>query len=196
MRFLSIEAVLRLVLPFAAILATGGCTSSGALPPPSFATDASQSMVREYHLRVGDKIKVTVFGEEQISGTYEVNSLGQVSLPLIGEANAKGLSRAQFRDAIRAKYAQGYLVNPKITVQVTNYRPVFVHGEVKNGGEFSFKSGLKIRDAIAMAGGYTYRADKSFVVIVREGYPAARLRLPSAVEVLPGDNIRVEERFF
>lgn len=77
-----------------------------------------------------------------------------------------------------------------------NYRPIYVHGEVKNGGEFAYKNGLKIRDAIALAGGFTYRANERFVSIVREGEGEADVPLTSNVVVLPGDNIRVPERFF
>jgi polysaccharide export outer membrane protein len=77
-----------------------------------------------------------------------------------------------------------------------NYRPIFVHGEVKNGGEFAYKNGLGLRDAIAMAGGYTYRADQSYLYIGREGEPDAAVQTPADVPVLPGDNIRIPERFF
>ncbi len=177
-------------------LVLSACASDSNLPPPSFATKSQAYGDRAYRLNVGDKLHLTVFGEENLSGTYEVNSLGQVSLPLIGEVPAKGMSIGSFRKRVRNKYANGYLKNPKLTIEVTNYRPVFIHGEVKNGGEYKFKNGLKIRDLIAMAGGYTYRADQSYVVIVRQGYPPARLNLPSTINVLPGDNIKVGERFF
>jgi len=196
MRSVLVKVLSNLFVPVCAALVLSACASDTALPPPSFATNAAASMHRAYRLNVGDKLKLTVFGEQDLSGTYEVNTLGQVSLPLIGEVPAKGLTIAYFRNVVRKKYANGYLKNPKITVDVTNYRSIYVHGEVKKGGEFNFKNGLRIRDVIAMAGGYTYRADQSYVVIVRQGYPEARLNLPSNLVVLPGDNIKVGERFF
>ena len=79
---------------------------------------------------------------------------------------------------------------------MANYRPIYVHGEVKSGGEFQYKNGLKLRDAIAMAGGYTYRADQDYLMISRDGETDAAVKMPADVAVLPGDNIRVPERFF
>ncbi len=165
------------------------------LPPPSFAT-GGEALERTYRLGIGDKLKITVFGEESLSGQYEVNALGQISLPLVGEVGARGMAISAFRDSVARRLAEGYLKNPRVTVEVLNYRPIYVHGEVKSGGEFPYKNGLKLRDAVAVAGGYTYRADESYVLIVREGAGEARVPLSSNVVVLPGDNIRVPERFF
>jgi len=90
----------------------------------------------------------------------------------------------------------GYLKNPKVSIEVMNFRPIYVHGEVKNGGEFAYKTGLKLRDAIAMAGGYTYRANQGYVLVDREGEEEVKITMPSSMPVLPGDNIRIPERFF
>ena len=117
-------------------------------------------------------------------------------MPLVGEIPAKGLPLEAFRDSTTRRLASGYLKNPRVSVEVLNYRPIFVHGEVRSGGEFQFKNGIKLADAIAMAGGYTYRANTNYVIIAREGEPEARLPLPTNIPVLPGDNIRVPERFF
>lgn len=155
-----------------------------------------QALGRVYRLGVGDKLRITVFGEENLSGQLEVNAFGQVPMPLIGEIEAKGASISEFKDRIARKLSEGYLKNPKVSVEILNYRSIFVHGEVKNGGEFQFKNGLKFRDAIAMAGGYTYRANQKYVLVVREGEQEGRIDLPSDLPVLPGDNIRVMERFF
>lgn len=185
----------------AAALAVGphlsGCASSAisVTTPPSFAT-GNDSQSRVYRLGVGDKLKVSVFGEENLSGQFEVNAVGQISMPLIGEIQAKGLALHELRASIATRLADGYLKNPKVTVEMTNYRPIFVHGEVKNGGEFPYKAGLSLRDAVAMAGGYTYRADESFLYIGRDGERDISVRTPSNMKVLPGDNIRIPERFF
>lgn len=188
-------------LKLAAIAATAfgllsACADGSNLPPPNFATNDAASSPRIYKIGIGDKLKVTVFGEENLSGQFEVNTLGNISMPLVGEIPAKGLPLEAFRDSTTRRLASGYLKNPRVSVEVLNYRPIFVHGEVRSGGEFQFKNGIKLRDAIAMAGGYTYRANTNYVIIAREGEPEARLPLPTNIPVLPGDNIRVPERFF
>lgn len=176
-----------------------GCAgpSTAVIDGPSFATHDGRNPLRNvYRLGVGDKLKVTVFGEENLSGQFEVGANGNISMPLVGDIPAKGLSVPDLRAAIIRRLAGGYLKNPKITVEMMNYRPIFVQGEVKNGGEFSYKAGVSLRDAIAMAGGYTYRADETYVLIGRGSAPDVAVRTPSNMQVLPGDNIRVPERFF
>lgn len=181
---------------FAAAAATA-CAAPNAITGPQFATrEGKKPIQRVYRLGVGDKLKVTVFGEENLSGSFEVNALGQVSLPLIGEAPAKGQALHEFRDFVARRLSDGYLKNPKVTIEMLNYRPIYVHGEVKNGGEFGYKNGLSLRDVVAMAGGYTYRADQSYLFIGREGEPDIALKTPADTPVLPGDNIRIPERFF
>ena len=179
-----------------AALLIGACSDrAGTALPPSFAS-GPQALERTYRLGIGDKLKITVFGEENLSGATEVNAMGQVALPLAGEIPAKGLPVGQFRDAVVRRLQDGYLKNPKVTVEITSYRAIYVHGEVKSGGEFAYKTGLTIRDAIAVAGGYTYRADQGHVLITREGEQIANVLLPSDVPVLPGDNLQIPERFF
>lgn len=183
-------------MAIAAALVVSACASEAPPLAPSYAIDGKSALHRIYRLGIGDKIKITVFGEENLSGQVEVNAAGRVSLPLAGEIPAKGLSVPEFRDAVARRLADGYLKRPNVTVEILNYRPIYVHGEVKNGGEFQYKPGLMLRDAVAMAGGFTYRADKSFAVVVRDGEPEVSLPMASDVSVLPGDNVRITERFF
>jgi len=150
----------------------------------------------EYRLVPGDKIKLTIFGEPDLSGDFGVDGAGLIALPLVGPMRAQGLTLEQFQVAARRRFANGYLKNPRISAEITSFRPIFVHGEVRSGGEFSYKEGLRFRDAIAMAGGYTYRAEPSYVLLTRDGSPEVRLALPARARVRPGDNIRVPERFF
>ena len=192
---------IKLVRVAAAVLLTAAtlaaCAAPEALTGPEFANlDRKGGLQRVYRLSIGDKLKISVFGEENLSGPVEVNAVGQVSLPLIGEMPAKGLALHEFREQIARKLADGYLKNPRVTVEMTNYRPIYVQGEVKNSGEFQFKNGISLRDVVAMAGGYTYRADQSYLYVGREGEPEVALKMPSDVPVLPGDNIRIPERFF
>lgn len=174
-----------------------GCADTPLVGGPQFSKNFAKSGAqRIYHLGVGDKLKVSVFGEDNLSGQFEVNAVGQISMPLIGEMPAKGLAIHEFRESIARRLSDGYLKNPKVNVEMTNYRPIFVQGEVKNAGQFEFKNGLSLRDAIAMAGGYTYRAQQTYLYIGREGEPELAVRTPGDIPVLPGDNIRIPERFF
>lgn len=180
----------------AACAAALGACASNVLQPPSYATGEA-ARERVYRLGLGDKVKVVVFGEDNLSGQFEVNPEGSVGIPLVGEVKARGLSLPEFREEVTRRLVRdGILKHPKVTADVMNYRPIYVHGEVKTGGEFQFKSGLRLRDAIAMAGGYTYRADQSYVLLGREDGKAVEMALPGDALILPGDNIRVPERFF
>lgn len=191
--------ILKIARAYILIVAAGffvaACANSADIPAPSYAT-SNPSAERTYRLGVGDKLKIVVFGEENLSGQFEVNALGQVSIPLIGEVPATNRPISEFRDAIGKKLANGYLKNPQITVDVLNYRPISVHGEVKSGGEFPFKSGLRLRDAVALAGGYTYRANQTYVAVFREGEGELSVPTSGPFVILPGDNIRIPERFF
>lgn len=172
------------------------CADGVGIPAPNYATSEARLLSRVYRLDVGDKLRIGVFGEQNLSGDTEVNTLGKVDFPLIGEVQAKGRTLSQFRQAIASKLSQGYLKNPNVSVEVLNYRPIYVHGEVKTGGELAYRNGIRMRDVIAAAGGYTYRANKAYVYLERSGHPSYRVNLPTDMPVLPGDNIRVPERFF
>lgn len=150
----------------------------------------------DYELGSGDKLRVLVFGEEDLSGEFDVSGSGMVALPLIGQVRARGLTLSEFEDAVEAKLREGYLTNPRVSVEVMNYRPFYIYGEVAEPGQYPYTSGMTVLNAVAVAGGYTYRANQSDVYITRgEGnevtYPASQ-----AVKVLPGDVVRVPERFF
>ena len=180
----------------AAVLAAA-CADPGGYSTPSFATKpGAGSLDRTFRLGIGDKLKVTVFGEDNLSSQVEVNPSGAIAMPLIGEVPAKGKSLGELKELLGRRLGEGYLKNPRINVEVLNFRPIYVHGEAKSGGEFAYKNGITFRDAIAMAGGYTYRAQQGYLYIVREGGQEERLPLPSSLPVLPGDNIRIPERFF
>jgi len=178
-----------------------GACADGAdapeLPIASAADGSTHQLSRIYRLGVGDKLNINVFGEPTLSGTFEVGAAGNISIPLIGEIPANGRPIEEFRHAVTNRLAQGYLKNPKVSVDVVRFKPVYVHGEVKKGGEYDYRSGSRLSDVIAQAGGYTYRAEKGFVLVMR-GNQAREFKVhaSSAFQVLPGDNIRVPERFF
>ncbi|MEM7620105.1 MAG: polysaccharide biosynthesis/export family protein [Pseudomonadota bacterium] len=175
-------------------------TSHNKLQPntvPANVNDTNVPLKAAYRLGAGDKIRLIIFKEPDLSGEFDVDGNGIVSLPLIGQVSAKNVTLRELEQKIATKFQNGYLKDPKVSIEVLNYRPFFILGEVKKGGEYPFKAGLTVRDAVAMAGGYTYRANNGKVYIrranteVEKDYPLSR-----KVLVYPGDNVRVPERFF
>ena len=150
----------------------------------------------QLRLAPGDKLRVTVFGEDKITGEYQIDNAGAISLPLAGTIQAAGLTKPEFEQSITEKLKSN-IRNPKVTVEVTSYRPFYVLGEVQKPGEYQFRSGLNVLSAIAVAGGATYRASTSTVVIQRAGTTELK-EFPQSptVLVMPGDVVRVPERYF
>jgi protein involved in polysaccharide export with SLBB domain len=150
-----------------------------------------------YRLGVGEKIRVTVYNEKDLCGDFDVNDQGEIALPLIGQVKVLGLTIAQAEALLTEKYRKDYLVNPRITVEVLNYRPFFILGEVKNPGSYPYMNGMTVVNAIALAGGYTPRANKNQIRIKRASDPEAGEKVVGEdAPVLPNDVLRVPERFF
>jgi len=148
-------------------------------------------------LQPGDKIRVTVYGEDKLSGDYQIDQSGQISLPLAGTVEAVGLTQSQLEQALAKKFRSEYLRNPKVTVTIATLQPFYLMGEVEKPGEYSYRSGLNVLTALAIAGGPTYRASKNTVQIQRRGETSMReYPISASVPILPGDVIRVPERYF
>jgi len=167
---------------------------------PVAAIPASETYARAsyggYTLRPSDQLRIQVYDDQSISGDYQIDASGFISVPLAGRIKAGGMTPGQLERAIESKLGS-VLKKPGVNVQVTTYGSLFVHGEVKRAGDFAYKPGLTVMDAIALAGGYTYRADESEVIVIRAGSDIERVYPMSArVPVFPGDNIRIPERFF
>ncbi|MFT4253158.1 MAG: polysaccharide biosynthesis/export family protein [Caulobacter sp.] len=151
----------------------------------------------DYQLGSGDKVRVTVFGEPSLSGEFYVTGSGKVSLPLVGEVKADGLSVRQFQDTVEAALRDGYLKEPRVSAEVLNFRPFYILGEVTKPGTYPYTSGLTVQNAVATAGGYTYRADKNKVYIKHDGEEKeTKVELTPSTKVAPGDTVRIGERFF
>ena len=144
-----------------------------------------------------DRVRLKVYGEQDITGDYEVDTNGYISVPLAGRVKAAGLTTRQLEKSVAAALSKGLLRDPRVSAEVATYRPFFILGEVKNAGEYPYKSGLTVLDAVASAGGYTYRANESKAVIRRAGSNVEETHaLDAPVPVFPGDNIRIPERYF
>lgn len=175
-----------------------GCGLSSVAP----VTEAEQqaltaAAIAAPRLQAGEKIRVTVFGEDNLSGAYDIDPSGFVSLPLAGTVRAAGLTQAELEQVLAKKFRTEYLRSPKVTVTIASFRPFYILGEVEKPGEYPFKSGLNVLSATAMAGGTTYRASRSTILIQNPGETSMReYPMSSSVPVLPGALIRVPERYF
>jgi len=185
------------------LLVVVGCVGSKTVPlssSPDQTTNAyagPPEQVVLLPLAAGDKIRVTVYGEDRISGEYQIDPDGMVSLPLAGTIKAAGLTKAALEAALADKLSGKYLKNPKVTVDVVTFRPFYVLGEVQKPGEYSFRSGLNVLSAIAIAGGTTYRANTGKVYIQRFGSTdLTEYDQSPTIIVMPGDVVRVPERYF
>lgn len=173
-------------------LALGGCASSANLPTLSLTQDQAV-----YKLGSGDQLKVTVYGEENLTGTYQINGQGKVAFPLVGDLQASEKTVTEFEALLRTTLSQGFLNEPNVVVEVANYRPYYILGEVSKPGEYPFIDGLSMFSAIAKAGGFTYRADQKRIYVRHKTSKTESLyRLEGGTPVQPGDTIRVSERAF
>jgi len=178
-----------LVSCVAASLSSNAFAQGRPLPPTAGAGS--------YMLGPNDRIRLKVYGEADITGEYEVDSNGQVSIPLAGHITAAGLTTKQLEQSIKSALAKGIVRDPRVNVEIALYRPYYILGEVKKGGEYPYRLGLTVMDAVASAGGFTYRANESKVYLRRSGAGAEEVyALDAPVLVFPGDNIRVPERYF
>lgn len=151
----------------------------------------------DYLLGAGDKVRVTVFGEDSLSGEFYVTGSGLMSLPLIGEIKVAGLTVGQFQAAVQKALSDGYLKEPRVSAEVLTFRPFYILGEVDKPGTYPYTSGLTVLNAVATAGGFTYRADKKSVYIKHNGETKeVKGELSPSTMVAPGDTIRIGERFF
>ena len=188
-------AKLRVAL-IGAFLALCACANSAPLPrgEGAYLVETGQ----EYKLGPGDKLRVTVFGEDSLSGEFTVSNNGGVALPLVGEVRAGGLTPVLFQTEVQDRLtASGMVRTPRVSVDVVNYRPFYILGEINKPGQYPYAIGMTVTKAVATAGGFTYRANNRTVFLTREG--SARelpVSVTAATWIGPGDTIRIGERSF
>ncbi|MBL8536029.1 MAG: polysaccharide export protein [Hyphomonadaceae bacterium] len=176
------------------LMVTGAGIASACSTIPS--TPEEEALPSDYRLGPGDQLRITVFNEEDLTGQFVVGSQGVVSYPLVGEINAAGLTVPEFAQNLQTAL-RTYVRNPNVNVEVANYRPFFILGEVQRPGTYPYSAGLTVLNAVATAGGFTYRANRNRVFVrhaneaVEHAYP-----LTIATPVLPGDTVRIGERLF
>ena len=180
----------------AAVLLASAVVGCASLPPPlpPVATKGGT----QYPLGAGDKIHVNVFNETALTGDYTVTAAGNVAFPLIGDVPAQGRTIEELQEALTEKLRAGYVKDARVSIEVLNYRPIYILGEVNRPGQFPFAIYMTVEQAIATAGGFTYRASRAHVR-VRRGDDNRELSVdlkgPPAF-VMPGDTIRVTGRHF
>ncbi len=169
----------------------GACGTAPA--PPAVHT----SLISHYLLDAGDELRIIVFGQTELSNTFVVDKAGYIAMPLIGAVAARGRTTEQLEGDIAGKLSKNFVRNPDVSVEVSRYRPFFVMGEVAAGGQYAYVPGLTVQQAIAVAGGFTPRANRGHVYVTRQingQVITANLNLSEPVR--PGDTIAVRERLF
>ncbi len=193
MNFRNLIAILSVAL---GLIGAGPCLAQTDASQPMAAASSAQA-IGSYVLAAGDKLKISVYDEDDLSGQYVVSPTGVVSLPLAGNVSAAGLSIAAFQANLKSALQPKYLKNARIAVELVDLRPFFILGEVDKPGQYTYSTGLTVLDAVATAGGFTYRANTRRVYIKRANESdEQKIPLTASTLVSPGDTIRIEERHF
>ncbi len=174
-------------------LSVTGCAST---PPIPSTTDQPDAAIKSYRVNSGDRLRVTVFRHVDLSGEFVLDGGGFFALPLIGAINGGGRTPRELEDNIETAFKEGgYLVDPQVGIEVLTYRPFYILGEVNQPGSYPYVSGMTAINAIALAGGFTYRAKRSSMTISRSD-DGPRRSIDATGEILPGDILTIHESFF
>lgn len=156
------------------------------------------SIIAQYQLSSGDVIRISVFGESDLSfDSVRLNESGAFSYPFLGEVIARGLTAQQLESRIREGLLGDYLIDPRVSISVLEYRQFFISGEVRSPGGYAYQPGLTVRRAIALAGGMTDRASQRRITIIREKNASKQPESATMeTQVMPGDSINIDQGFF
>jgi protein involved in polysaccharide export with SLBB domain len=151
----------------------------------------------DYRLGTGDKVRVTVYDETDLSGEFEVDATGYVRLPLIGQVKAGGYTAFQLENSVEQALEDGYLKSPRVNVEVTTYRPFYIIGQVTKPGQYPYTNNMSALDAVGVAGGFTDHAVESTLYVRHEGEThEAEVPADETVKIRPGDVVRVDQTVF
>jgi polysaccharide biosynthesis/export protein len=196
------------ILPMAVIAGGPGAVSAipqlprrnsqGAIPPfGARGQAAAYEYIDGYRLGAGDKVSVKVLGEPDLTGQYTVDPSGNISMPYVQSLQVAGLTSTEVESRITARLKRGYLRNPQVAVQATDLRPFYIMGEVGRAGSFPYQPGMTVQEAIAIAGGYSPRANKKSVMLTRRNSEGTQsFKVPLSTQIYPGDVIYIRERWF
>lgn len=181
---------------FVTLSALSGCAATPAASPPavSAATAASSG---DYKIAPGDVLNIIVYGHDDLSGNYIVNAEGNISMPLINQVSTSGVSTVDLESRLIEMLQPDYLRHPDVSVKLLSYRPIYVLGEVRNAGSFPYQPNMSVLSAIALAGGYTYRAAKKKLIVVRgDDESRQETRVTESSTLQPGDTVIIPQRLF
>jgi len=188
------QALLLLVTAFVLAGVVDHCAAAQEQKPaaePGTATDA------QYRLSVGDKLHLLVFGQDDVSGEFQIDGAGNITMPLLGQVHAASRTVSELQADITTALDRDYIVNPKVSIEVLNYRPFYILGQVASPGSYPYVTGMDVRQAVAIAGGFTPRARTSSVTVIRQSAQGAvKIEATPDVPVFPGDTIEVQRRLF
>jgi polysaccharide export outer membrane protein len=171
-----------------------GCGSAVA---SSYGYAAYPQPEMPYLLDAGDRLRITVFGQEGLTNAYAVDAAGNITMPLVGTVPARGMTTQQLSFSLSERLKQGYIREPKVAIEVEAYRPFFIHGEVTTPGQYAYVANMSVENAIAIAGGFAPRADRGKVTVSRTiGGQTTRASVGLTYPLRPGDTLRIGERWF
>lgn len=170
----------------------GGCATYKPAP-----REFHEATILPYRLDSGDRLRITVFEQTDLTGTYGVDQAGYISFPLVGAVAARGKSAQELEGEIASQLKQGFLRDPDVSIEIANYRPFFILGEVGQPGQYEYVPGMTVQNAIAIAGGFSTRAEQKTTDITRKiGGKIITGRVTISNPILAGDTIYVRERLF
>lgn len=172
------------------VLALPGCAAMTARIDDGFSP-------RDYRLATDDRVRLIVFGQDDLSNIYAVDGAGRITVPLIGPVDVEGLTTDQAARRVAQKLANGFIREPRVTVEVDTYRPFYVMGEVGRAGQYPYVVGMTVETAVAIGGGFSARAARSYATLSRrDGDATIRVNVPVDHPVRPGDTVIIRERWF
>lgn len=179
---------------FVALALTVSACGGGPKEPPPASNTASAVDAGPYTLAANDKVRVTITGQEDLSGEFALDGAGNFPMSLIGQVEAFGLTPQQLEQRIAESYIAGQFLNKAdVRVEVLTFRPFSILGEVRNAGQYEYQSGMTVLTAVAIAGGFTYRANQNEFLLQRGG---KIVEVGANATIRPGDDITVQERWF
>jgi polysaccharide biosynthesis/export protein len=184
-------------LNFLSLLAASLLTGLAACTDRQPLLEPTPTLTEPYRLDSGDQLRIVVYDQPSLTNLYDVDQAGEVAFPLIGDIEARAATSEELARRIETRLAMGFLREPDVTVEVATYRPFFVLGEVGDPGQYPYVPGITAETAIAVAGGFTERANKRLVRISRTiGDARHEARIPVTELIRPGDTIYVPESLF
>ncbi len=195
--FLQSLKLLTFIPAFIFGLLLSSCGDTTAFLSPEKQTEATGNFSASYHLGPGDTVKLSIYEEPDLSGEYQVSGSNTISVPLAGEVQVGGMPLREASLAIESALQEGFLRNPQISLEIVKFRPFYILGEVRTPGSYDYQEGINVLNAVALAGGFTYRAGNNKVKIVRPGAGKPELLVTDVyTPVFPGDVIYIQEKIF